>query len=314
MYIYVEKKYVTGTKALSKKALTCYIALKRIYNNSKESNYYISMNMLCYQLLGKYDKDIYNRNFIDDLQIGLNELINNNIVSYVDVISKREFILDLSHLYLDTKKAKENKEYFTIINDSDIHNIMNNCKADKFNVCRYFIYLVGTFVKISYNDKSYKTGFMKIEYMADELDTTSNSIINYNTILEDNKVIVIYKAKFNMRNKTTGEINGITNTYGLYKDKDIIPKIGKDHEIEYGYDKDDRKIIKAKGNLTRSWVSKYNYFCKGKEYSDEDIKQMYLIIRDLNKRNLQKYGKNNNKNHLKDLSVFKDYDFYCDNN
>ena len=312
MDIFIEKKYVTGAKALSEKALTCYLALKQIYNNGKESNYYVSMNMLCYQLFGKYIQNGYKRHFIDDLQIGLNELINNNIISYVDVISKREFILDLSHLYLDTKKSKENKEYFSVLNDTDIHKIMNNCKAEKFKVCRYFIYLVGTFVKVPYKDKSYKAGFMKIEYMADKLNITSKSVIKYNAILEDNNVIAIYKAKFNMRNKTTGEINGITNTYGFYDDKDIIMQIGKDHEIEYGYDKDTKKIIKAKGNLTRSWVAKFNCFCNGKQYDEEQLKQMYFVIRDLNKRNLEKYGKDNENNHLKDLSLFKDYDFYVD--
>lgn len=311
MNIFLNKKYVFGKECVSDEALMVYVALRRFYQR-EINNYYVSMNMIYYNLFGKFDKSKNNRYIIEKLKIGLNELINIGIVSYVSIISPKEFILDLTKIEYDTSKAKETKEYFVIIDDTEIFKIMNCDNANKFKLCRYFIYLVGTFNNSKETNSIHAlrndVGYSPLEYMVDQTEISENTIINYNTLLEELKLIYIYKAPYIKRNND-GEINGITNTYGRYKNKELVEKAGISHLQAVGYDANEKRVKKANGKRNRSYSMKYNSFCSGKKYDYDTLKEMYETLVEYNKNLVKQYKSDKYK---KDLTVFKDYDFYVD--
>jgi hypothetical protein len=142
MNIYLSKKYITGD--WSDEAVAVYIALRKILRRD-EPTCYVTLNMIYYALWGKFERQKTNQRIMDSIKSGLNELINLGLVSYEEVLSSFEYVLDLSKLELDTSKAIETKDFFVIVQDTEIHTIMNGDSQHKFKLCRYFVFLVGTF-------------------------------------------------------------------------------------------------------------------------------------------------------------------------
>ena len=302
MNIYLSKKYIESN--WSDEAVAVYIALRKILRKD-DYKCYISFNMIYYVLCGKFKNQKPNRYFMDKIKIGLSELINIGVVSYVDVVSVSEFVLDLSRLELDTKNAAKTEDYFVIVQDTEIHTIMNSNYKQKFKLCRYFVFLVGTF-----NSKS-QLNFTSLEYLVSRIKISEQTIIEYNRILEEKKLIYIYRANMCIRNSSTGEISKITNTYGRYTDKDKVIQAGESHANTYGYDPNEKKTRLRSGKENRSASAKYYAFCKGKEYDYNTLKSIYLTLEQFNKDLSEKFKSDEYK---KDLTVFKDYDFYCKEN
>lgn len=305
MNVYLGKRIIEDTK-LSDDAIITYLALRMICRKDK-SNYYISLNMLDYYLHGKISS---NRYTIAALKRGIHELINFDFISLIDCVGKNEYVLDLSKIYFDIQHAGQNKNYFVIVSTDEIYTIMNYDTKDNFKLCRYFVYLIGTFYLSK--DKSANNngmiGFMSISIMSDNTNICTRSIKSYNAILQDLKLIYVYKSDEILKT-SDGEITGFSNTYGRYKDKEIVIKAGKAHEKEYGskHQAEVKRAIKVNGDKMRSYTMKFLNFKKGKEYPYSELKEIYLALHENNKSLIAKYKNHDN---LKDLTSFSDFDFY----
>ena len=273
-----------------------YSALRVLYNTDIPIQY-INLNLVAFVLTNKKS---FTRNFLVSLKNGINELTNLGIVILNGLISQDEYIIDLSPIYFKTSKVSEGEEqiYYSMITLDEIQKCINGRTTFKFKLLRYFTYLIGTFRG--------DVGFQSIEDMADDLQYDIDTIMKSNETLEKLKLIYIHKAddyivcSDESHDKAIWSIN---NTYGRYGDKNKIVEAGKQFAIDYGFKHkiDQKQIAKKMSNKTKSYVMKYNQFCKGHIYDDVILKEIYMALIEYNKK--YDYKK-------KDLSMFKDYDFY----
>lgn len=152
MDIFLSKKIISDLK-LSDNSIGAYIALKKIQYSLEKSNYYISINMMLYELFGNKN---YNRSDYTHISDGLTELFKNKLVVITYEITTTEWIVDLSQLVIDTKKNED--DYFTSIREEELYFIMNYSfdsgkrGIDRLSMLRYYINLIGS---INYNQGIY---------------------------------------------------------------------------------------------------------------------------------------------------------------
>lgn len=288
---------IIGNASLSDTDIATYIALKmrylkseKLYNTNGKNIYYFLSGKVC---TSNYIADKFNKSILN--------LESHGLISIVQNHKNEEFEVDLSKFEIVNPK----NNYYTIIYDDEVRRIINSGKLYRYKILRYFVYLVSTFM-CSTKDKfvphvSYKP--------ADELATAVNfkdtkTVYRYNKILQDLKLIYVYRAGFFVQ-FDGAEIKGISNVYGRYKDKDMIIQEGEKYAERYGVKgKSISQLDTAKS--TRSASQKFNMWINGKkEYTYDELKDIYTILLDYNKR----YEKVD-KTKYKDLTVFKDYDFY----
>lgn len=301
MKVYL-KKEIVNNKNLSAEAISVYIALRCLFVMNKDI-YYISLNQLAFELT---NENKYNRYFINSLEQGVNDLINNDIIDLVDAISKTEYILDLSKLYFKD-------EFFTTIDTDEIHKIMSQ-NSDKFKVLYYFTVLIGTLINKDTELLLKDTGAMSQSYFAEQTGITLKSIRKYNNVLEELKLVFTYHSDDLLR-FDDGTIKNITNTYGRYCDIETVKKSYLRYKSQYGYNFiEEQKIVKKQmGKINRSLSQKYNNMLKGKKYCYEDTKEIYFGMIELNKSLRERYYSDDYYNqYRKNLDIFKDYDFYID--
>ena len=205
-----------------------YVALRSIYI-SKRTTQFVSYNMLAYELFGHSD---YTTTAHRHISNGLNNLIKKGLVSVVNNLSKTEFELDMNKLYFD---FDDDGEYYTVIKRDEVHKIMNiENKMDKFKLLRYFITCLRTLCRTQGTKiKKGIVGFMPIEYLCDlmgvSFDTNFKLLLQYNKVLEDNKIMYIYHHQ-NMRRTIKGQVHSLPNHYGRYEDMDEIIKYATSYE------------------------------------------------------------------------------------
>ncbi|GEM_PF-1144274 len=299
------KNKILQDNNLSDNAICVYTALMNIYHFGQD-NYYINYNLLAFQLFGNSN---FTRYDVNNIKNGFNQLIDKNIISIVEELGKNEFMVNLPDFYVD-----KDKDYRLIAEGKDIETIFNLCNVNKFALLRYYLTLLSTVhfkTTIEFNGKDINNfvGFMTQDYICELTNISKKVILNYNTLLEENKLIYIYR-----HNKKVlfddGNIKTLGNQYGKYKNKEYI-----EHYAVYVYedkhysiinkDSDDNKIVKD-NQIGRSLSAKYNAMLNGKVYDIETIKEIYFYI----KANNEKYSKDEYyKDKIKDLSIFDKYNF-----
>jgi hypothetical protein len=282
------------------------IQFKNIYE------YYVTYNYISYVLTTQIK---WTRYFIEDIETGFNELVKNNILQIKHQISKTDYILDLTNIYVDTNKVSKTKDFFSKLLDEEIYKIMNCNSKEKFKILRYYISLVGTFVK---NEKDSENKYASVGYASqDTLGQVANisisSVKRYNKILEDLEILYIYSAKDLIMDTGSNQISAITNTYGRFSDKSKIIQAGREHELNYGFQNNQKlkRIRKLQGDNNRRIAQLYSKFIKGFNYNYEQIKEIYFGVIEINKNTRNKYYTDDLYNqYKKDLEVFSKYDFY----
>lgn len=271
-----------------------YMKSKKLYHVNGSSIYYSLSGNICISqyIINEFNNGIVGLNSKDILIITQN---NNNT----------DFEVDLSKFNISN--TKEN--YYTIVSVDEILKIINSGEKYRFKILRYFLYLVSTFM-CSSKDKyvppiSHRSGNQMIIDLGFKNVKTA---YRYNEILQNLGLIYVYKAGDFLEVTDKNDIRSIksiSNTYGRYKDKDIIIQEGKNYVEGYGVKTKELAEIK-KSKSTRSASQKFNLWCNGKkEYSYDELKKIYTTLVEHNK----KYDGIKLDAH-KDLTIFKEYDFY----
>ena len=254
---------------LDSNAVAVYVALRSIMHNGR-NEYYVNIDMLCYELCHKGDA---NRYFKTNIKNGLQALIDLRLVSVVEEISKDGKILDLSNLYVDSQKV-----YYTTIFQEEVHKIMNiKCHEDKFKLLHYFIIMMKSINVLEKSKDGVKyVGFMSIKHLAAQARISTKSVNIYNEILESNEIIYIYHhEKLVIKDK----ISSLRNHYGRKEYEQNIKK----YAIKYELDKKDqgermykqKKKEEEQQEETRYGISivtkKENTKVETNDYDDDDV-------------------------------------------
>lgn len=329
MDIFLSKKIISDLK-LSDDSIGAYIALKKIQYSLEKSNYYISINMMLYELFGNNN---YNRSDYTHISDGLTELFKNKLVVITYEITTTEWIVDLSGLVIDTKKNEN--DHFTTIREEELYFIMNYVSEkgrrgiDRLSMLRYYISLIGS---INYNQgiyidatgrqKNNFVGYMSQEYLYKLSGISKNSLIKFNKILESNKIIYIYHHKKN-KQEDDGSYRAVTNHYGRYEDKEDIYKFAIQYEKEKGIAD---RLSDAVSNRHKALANMYRELEKGRgqNYSNDLITEIrnYIhkcnmeIQKEIDSKNSQTYLTDSDQRYIKKLreklrdeKVFDKYEF-----
>ena len=236
MNIYLNNDVISDL-SLTDSEIGVYVALRNIYLSNRDYQV-VTFNMIAYELFGNKD---YKRAIFESIKSSFKSLVDKEIITIIDELSSTEFVVNLSKLYINM----ENEDtYYTIIKDNEVHTIMNiNSKIDKFKLLRYFIICMKTICRTTgvYKDCGTKqnfVGFMTQEYLCSLIgishDTNSKLIQTYNSVLEENKLLYIYRHTEMKRDKKTGQIKSFANHYGRYEDKDDIEIFALNYEKTCG--------------------------------------------------------------------------------
>ena len=283
-----------------------------------ESTYYANVKFLAYLLTKKYPSD---GNLDRNILHGIKGLLSNKMVSQDNCsltdqnnsINPEEWILDLSKV--KNNNEKKDKEYYTPIDECDIHKILlsnNTYYTRSITLLRFYAYVSSTIFKTG---KHKGVGFTSLEEMSNVIGYSTKTISSYLKTLVDLEILYIYKSKDFIR-FDTGEFVEISHTYGRYQDKNRIVQAGMVHEQEYGnkLKAKHQKIKKTSSNKNRGYAQKFNHLEKCiKEtgeipYTNKECKEIYSVMLKLN----EQYTKDR-PDRIKDLDVFSSFDFYeCD--
>lgn len=267
MKIYLRKDLI---KELDTDALLVYIALRSMYHENEEE-LYVSINMLCYRLFGNIS---YTRTFKDCIIRGFSALVQRGMVVVKEEINKSEFVINAKGLYFKDC-------FFTGIDLEYIRMALTvDCRVDRGSLVKYLLTMVGTlcndpykFQDVQVRNMKGQVGFMPISYIAQESGVSEQSALSYNTILEDAKIIYIYRHGHTYQD-VDGTVKTINNNYGLYEHKEHILAYANGFARMHGYTANE-----SNANKRRSLAAKYNAMCKGKEYSEEETKEILEYIK-----------------------------------
>lgn len=179
---------------LSDYEIAVYVALRSLYDSQKVMQY-ITYNLVVFEL---YNSLKISRRYLDHIKSALNSLVEKGIIRKVDSYSSTEFIVDMSGLHFEQNTS--NGVFYTAITLEEVHRIMNiDTNKDNFAILRYFIILISSIChdKGTYDHSDYYAahtdfvGFMTLDTLANWCGTTKARIIEYNSILETEKIIYI---------------------------------------------------------------------------------------------------------------------------
>lgn len=227
---------------------------------------------------------------MDHIKFALNSLVKNGLIKKIDSISATEFIVDMSGLHFEQNSEKG--VFYTAITLEEVHRIMNiDTPKDNFAILRYFIILIssichdkGTYDHFScYDAHTDFVGFMTQDTLSGWCGTTKARIIEYNSILETEKIIYTYRHTQNKKDKETGQIMSFSNHYGRYEDKEWIIQFANEYVATFNL-KETETLVKAeKSRVNKRYAAIYNLLVKDfnryiGNFSDMELIETYKYI------------------------------------
>ena len=266
--------------------IAVYVALRSLYDSKMDSQV-VTFNMIAYTLFGNRN---YTKYTVNHIKSAFDNLKSAKLIRKTDSYSSTEFIVDMSGLHFEQNTS--NGVFYTVITLEEVHRIMNiDTKKDNFAILRYFIILISSIChdKGTYNHSSYYdahtdfVGFMTLDTLANWCGTTKARIIEYNSILETEKIIYTYRHKQNRKDKETGQIMSFSNHYGRYEDKDWIIQFANEYVATFNL-KETETLVKAeKSRVNKRYAAIYNLLAKDfsryiGNFSDVELIETYKYI------------------------------------
>lgn len=322
MELFLKKNLVTGN-TLSPDGVMAYTALRKLMSEnsslSKRESVEdcVSLNRLAYALVGA--RETYDVSLTDALAKGIQELDGVEILSVIHQIGS-DYILDFTHLYLDTQM-----ERFIMVSSDEVRSILicEEQMRKKSSLLKYYIALVGTFDwSKSMGERKGKVGHMSIEFIASQADLSGRTAMRYNDVLIAKRLIFIYKSNDKIR--IDDRLKQIKNCYSRYEDKDICIGYASEFENMCGYEHHVVKTRKTKeqADNARRLAQIYNRICGGyTDYDKSTIRKVYKYIINKNKTLNEQYEEQillgytgeNLLDQMKDESIFEQFDFLNSN-
>ena len=305
--LYVIKRIIEDKK-LSDEAFAVWCGLRNIMQMNV-MQYFVSYDLIAHSVFNR----VPTRRELDAIKKGYTELVAKEFIIPKEIFaSKTGVIADLTALYYEA-----GQEYFSNIRENEMHIIMNiDTKQSKFKLLRYFACQVSTFnLSADMGEYKGKIGGMGLDNFVEMLGYSKNSIITYNNILSENKLLYVHNhgdfyQSINYQGKSV--LREIPNTYSRYEDMALaLQYISETHGWKFY--KTDGILRTAKANERRGLAQKLNHFKAGKEYDIETVKALYYYSEEKN-TNMKAYyndmvskGYTPDEPNYIDINMFDDY-------
>lgn len=303
-------KSISESREYSDYALVVYCLLQELSVPTQLPIQCVTCIQLIYYLIGEIPQQ---RNRIKDyIKCGINELVKKGIIIKQKEFSKH-YILDCQRLWIDTDGGN-----FTKIFLDEVQQIFKIKNINNFTLFRYFIFLMGTLVgkiTVYLTNGEYKNGVVgnyTIDYIANKIGISKKTAIEYNKILEKEKLLYVYRQKDFVIDEENN-IKSLSNIYGRYCDKEYIEKFAnnqKKYKQSYRYKKNDQEVSNNKRRLAQMYQQLLKG--RGKKYTKNEILEIYNYVISENKKYENMYEKNKCEDHLnkiRDVDIFNKFDF-----
>lgn len=235
--IYLLRRIVQDVE-LSDEAIATYVGIRYLMTSNKACFFsdYILYRILFGHSGNPKDKKLINlrsgmREFFNVYELG-NEYIGTNTYM-LDECDKDELLIDT------ITPAFDEYDFFFSVSWKHINRIMSlKGKVDKFKMIRLYLVMVSTI-----NLKTH-IGFTGREKLCELTGLSSATITKYQRILVNLRVLHIVENGA-VRNKETGKVINLSNTYSLYENADLCEQLAKDRRAEIRGDADDEKYWEA---------------------------------------------------------------------
>lgn len=303
-------KRIIEDKTITDEAFTVWCGLRNIMAFEGVTKYFVSYDMIAYSVFNR----VPTRRELDAIKRGYKELAEKGYILEISAFeSKAGFIVNLSALYFE-----HGQEYFANLRDDEMNMIMNiDTKQSKYKLLRYFACQIGTFNRSDTVQEEYKgkIGGMGLDNFVEMLGYSKVSIIAYNDILSENKLLFVHNhGDFYQGTNSAGQsvLREIPNTYARYEDMELaLQFVSKNHGWKFY---NTQGIIRsAKANERRGLAQKLKHFKAGKEYDTETIKALYYYAEEKNEKEnayhnaMVKNGYDKHEPDLIDMNIFNDY-------
>lgn len=272
----------------------------------------ITVQQITYHLTENINHLKSRNRMVDYIKCGLNELIENNVISKLDEIQKH-YILDCSNLWIDT-----NFTNYTVLNFSEVKRIFQAENINNFLLLRYFIFLVGTIsskITVYLESGEYKNrvvGNFTIDYLAELSGISERSIIEYNKILEELGLLYVFRQQDFVIDKEN-HIKHLSNIYGRPCDIEHIRAFASNQQKYY----ESYRYVKnnaSKVNNNRRLAQMYQQLLKGggADYTNGEVLDIYNYVISENKKYERLYEKKGYEEYLdkiRDTEIFKQFKF-----
>ena len=217
---------ITNDKTFSNYSLAVYCALHALSVPTQLKIQCITQQQIEFYLTGKITQ---RRAISDYIKCGINELVENNIVTKIGELSKH-YILDCSNLWIKTNNIK-----FITITFNEVQKIFKVENVNNFLLLRYFILLMSSIsskITVYLENGEYKNrvvGNFTIDYLSELSGIGVRTIIEYNKILEEIGLIYIYRQEDFVIDKENN-IKRLNNIYGRAFDIEYITTFAKNQQ------------------------------------------------------------------------------------
>ncbi len=242
-----------------------YVVLRSLYDPRKRLQY-VSYNSVAFEL---YNNLQISRRCMNHIKSALDSLVEKGLIKRINSFSATEFIVDMGNLHFEQNTEKG--IFYTVVTLEEVHKIMNiDTPKDNFAILRYFIILISS---ICHDKGTYDhtvgccehtdfVGFMTLDTLAGWCGTTKARIIDYNSILEAEKIIYTYRHKQSRKDKETGQIMSFSNHYGRYEDKQWIIQFANEYVATFNL-KETETLVKAENSrVNKRYAAIYNLLVK----------------------------------------------------
>ena len=305
-------KSLTEDVRFSNYAIATYCVLQALHIPTQMDKGCISPQQIAYFLTENIDCFKRKSQITNHIQRGLDELLENNIISEIDECQKY-YILDCSNLWIDTEK-----DYFSRITFNDVRKIFQVKSTNNFLLLRFYITIIGTISNtitvylVNGDFKSSVVGNLTIDYLAELSGISTRTVIDYSKILEEIGLLYVYRHEDFTLNGEEG-IRRLANVYGRSSDKEYIDTFAvsqQKNKDSYRY----RESNIEKANNRRRLAQMYQQLIKGKgeKYTRSDIIEIYNYVISENEKYERMYEKDKYEDYLdkiRDTDVFEKYDF-----
>lgn len=305
MKIFIPKE-LTDRIDINQYELLVYCYIKLLCPLQEIDSYHLDINDIIYTI---YHKTDVGQRIRENIYNALNHLTDTGCIRGGRTGNTR-YVIKTDSLQVDVKHEK-----FIIADSNDIRTIMDSGHILRVSLVRYYIYLMRTInadIKVyGYDGKSRKNvvGNQAQDYLAYIMRASIPTVRRYNKLLEDMKVIYIHRPKDFIVHE--GGVRQMKNVYGRYADREYIDKYAESlKEQLHSYNHFKPRLDEA--NNKRRLSKMYFWLCKGKEYPEDEVREIYEYVVADNKmyRNLAESESDTRYlEKLKDETVFAKYPF-----
>lgn len=292
-------KSISESHEYSDYALTVYCLLQELSVPTQLPVQCITCNQLVYYLTGEVSKQ---RNKISDyIKCGINELDEKGIIANLNEFSKH-YILDCQKLWIDTESGSFTKIYF-----NEVQQIFKIKNINNFTLLRYYIFVIGTLnwnITVYLPNGEYKNGIVgnfTIGYLADKVGISKRSAIEYNKILEKEKLLYVYRQK-DFVIDDDNNIKSLSNIYGRHCDMEYIEAFAnnqKEYKQSHRHIKNNQEVANNKRRLAQMYQQLLKG--RGKKYTEQEIKEIYNYVIEENQKYERMYEKSKSEDYLDNI-------------